>query len=325
MPLYSSEDYYEQHWDKVERYPLATDCVSSGYERLIHDEPTWRLLQKVFYEQTTAKYSYHHRLHARHKHLWHSGIDDELVTVEDDEERGRSIYAIKDIPKGTKVWYDGEKHVINNGYWYDIRELKSFLERIPHDLQCDILLWAYAFSSTGKTLVECNLDEASFFNHGERPELVNISRFSRAIRDISKGEELLMDYSSFIAMGEDALPWWDDIRQQAWSTNTATITSEEEGNDVSTAYCQRSDDECILGGYVKYGAPNPSSRRGAREKLNNKTEAKIFVDASMLQGDSSRNTINFLHVAWTGLASLFLAVRVTRNFRVSYNRRPTRR
>lgn len=323
MPLYSSDDYYEQHWDKVERYPLATDCASSGYERLIHDEPTWRLLQKIFYEQTTAKYSYHHRLHARHKHIWHSGIHDDYVTVENDEERGRSIYAIKDIPKGTKVWYDDEKHRINNGYWYNPRQLKSFLERIPHDLQCDVLLWAYAFSSKGKTLVECNLDEASFFNHGEKPELVNISRFSRATRDISKGEELLMDYSSFIAMGGEALPWWDDLRQQAWSTNTAAMTSEDEKNDVSTAHCQRNDDYCILGGYVKYGAPNPSSITEAREKHDNETKANGFVDATILQGGSSRNKITFLGVAWAGLASLFLAVRVTRNFRISYNRRQT--
>jgi len=266
MPIYSAAEYEQKYGHKIKRHPIPTDCATSNYPRIIHPEKTWRLLQKTFYEQTYAKKSYHHRVTRRHANLWYSGIDDEYVEARDDGDgRGRGMYAIRDIPRGTQVWYSNLKWVINDGYWKTKESMVDFLTRLPHDIQCDVLLWAYAAAPMGSRnsggefkwtstssapYVECNLDEASYFNHAEKRELVNMGLQNRALRDIKKGEELLMDYRAFIATGSETLPWWDEIRNTAWQESSSSGSDNQGGDALSN-----SSSSGMMDDYVKYGAP----------------------------------------------------------------------
>jgi len=314
MPVYSAEEYNRQHGHKLPKHPLPTDCATSNYPRLLHGGKTWKFLQNVFHEQSYAKKSYHHRIHARHRHQGYSGVEDDYIEARDDGDgRGRGMYAIRDIPRGTKTWYFGIGWMTNDGEWSTRESMLGFLERLPHDLQCDVLLWAYAVQPSrkkssgkkGERFVECNLDEASFFNHGERPDLVNIEH-NRASRDIEEGEELLMDYGSFIALGEEALPWWDEIRNTAWkegevtASTPITVTDGSNGTISGPTASTKGDalagvDDC-MNGYVNYGKPKPISAG--------------FVDATPIGSTPAATSNGFA----TTLVSLILALVLANGF-----------
>eukprot|EP00536_Pseudo-nitzschia_multiseries_P016533 jgi/Psemu1/46495/gm1.46495_g len=335
MPIWSAKEYYEREGNNNNRaettYPLASDCATSDYPRLIHGEETWRFLQNVFYEETLARSSYHHRLLARHKHVPYSGMNKRLVEVRDDGERGRSVYAKADISSGTELWNGSRWQGVTNGYWNSTQTVNAFLKRLPHDLQCDVLLWAFANSGEGvaKGYVECNLDEASYFNHADQPELlnvVNVGENSVADRDIVKGEELLMDYSSFIAVGNESLAWWDELRGTAWrEAGDGDIVGHGEANrteleathnnrtSVNETTAATPGDTC-MNGYVKYGKPKPSAPKPAvaSTTTTSSSSSSVFVDASSLLSGSSGPTTT---TAWpTALASFVLALMSARGF-----------
>lgn len=318
MPIYSAEEYNKKYGHKVERHPLPNDCATSNYPRVIHGEETWMFLQNVFLEHTSARKSYHHRTHARNRNLWYSGLEDDYVEARDELPRGRGNYAIRDISMGTKVWYAEQVWVVNNGYWFDKESMLEFLERLPHDLQCEVLLWAYAtdtsYNPSFKTsiqtpliYVECNLDEASFFNHAERPELVNLSYDSHVTRDIKKGEELLMDYGSFIALGENSIPWYDEIRNRAWKEPEGEdLASDQDSESSSSSSSLALDAEAGIGtdsasdcmaDYVKYGVPKTA------------TLSTGVVDAQSVHGAQSPH-----NGAFSTLAGLYLAWVLSRRF-----------
>jgi len=316
MPIYSAEEFNKEYGHAVERHPLPTDCATSNYPRVLHDEKTWRFLQRVFYEQSYARSSYHHRLMGRHENLWYSGVDDYYVQAWDDVAgRGRGLYAVRDIPAGTKVWYFNEDWVVNDGFWDTKQKMTAYLERLPHDLQCDVLLWAYAAAPVRKGMqgsyVECNLDEASFINHAEHPDLVNVMVPQNiAARDIKEGEELLMDYSSFISLGEEAIPWWDEIRNTAWQETEAQDMANYDSDTDATSQANRSSSsppsvESIEGGadpmdeYVKYGAP--------KVKASTTTTGTVFVDARSID-DTRVSSCGYFPAS----VSFFLALVVAR-------------
>eukprot|EP00531_Pseudo-nitzschia_arenysensis_P002277 CAMPEP_0116126388 /NCGR_PEP_ID=MMETSP0329-20121206/6307_1 /TAXON_ID=697910 /ORGANISM="Pseudo-nitzschia arenysensis, Strain B593" /LENGTH=309 /DNA_ID=CAMNT_0003620471 /DNA_START=32 /DNA_END=961 /DNA_ORIENTATION=- len=297
MPIYTAEDYHKRYGDSKEKHPLPTDCESSNYPRLIHGEETWKFLQKVFYERGYARRSYHHKILHRRDQAWYSGIDDNYVEARNDEDgRGRGLYAKTDIPKGTKLWFDSLDWVANDGSWDSKEKMMDFLGHLPHDLQCDVTLWAYATTLRRKNrgdkqIVACNLDEASYFNHAEQPEMVNIiSQSSSAMRDIEKGEELLMDYGSFISLGNESLTWWNEIRSTAWqeavsSTNSSSSFDSTPSNDA-------------MDGYVKYGAP-----KVVQTKM---TGGTVFADAYTIHGAQATSYDLFSTLAGASLALVLI-------------------
>ena len=323
MPIYSAEQYENKHGHKRKTYPLPTDCATSNYPRLIHNEETWAFLQSVFHDEGYSSKSYHHRMTERYKNVWYSGIDTDYVAAQDNNDgRGRGVYAVRDIPKGTKIWYDKLTWVMNDGYWDSKEKMTNFLQRLPHDLQCDVTLWAYATSYTKKNnetkkIVECNLDEASYFNHGERAELVNFDALtSLTTRDIFMGEELLMDYSTFISFGKDSIPWWDEIRNTAWKASEykEIETDTKDSNGVSQTNDSGTDGssswkDAIADDYVKYGAPNSMS--------SSTTTSSLHVEAYSTHGTYATNDcfgsllagLSMVYVLTRGLAMMRLRSR----------------
>ena len=123
-----------------------------------------------------------------------------------DPVRGRGVFVTKNIEKGTRVY------VAKQTVEFEKREqLVTFLEALPWEYQCDVLLWAYPVEE-GEAWVD--LDAGSFINHADTEEEINMSKDGFATRDIRKGEALLMNYSEFITYGY--VPWFDEIRSAAW-------------------------------------------------------------------------------------------------------------
>jgi hypothetical protein len=287
MPIYNVDEYndVQQKLKTLQHvHPLPTDCGTSNYPRLIHNETTWKLLQNIYHENNGGgKKSYHHRIHARHRYLFtYSGLyPRNSIEVHNDVNidtggagRGRTLKASKDIPKDTTVWlsvhssssndYDedvesersyynsfGQGGQANRAYFCSLEEITSFLQRLPsYNIQCDILLWAYA-TKLQRGCVECELDEASYFNHGEHPHLVNINSDCRTARDIQKGEELLMNYNEFIA--HKSLDWWDELRSTAWKEEERTNDDDDDDNDNGTVGGD------AMNEYVRYGKPKSTT------------------------------------------------------------------
>ena len=215
---------------------IPTDCATSNYPRLIPTAETWRFLQlsyqKIVRQNLKQKQETHDQQHKdRHgvrryhsRRLLHSDNQrynkeshtDIATAYESGMEiymevkegpRGRGVFVTEEaVAKGTQVWAPGPNTYATFNH---PEEFLDFMELLPHDLQCDVLLWTY--SQGHKVHVE--LSEGSFINHADEPELVNIDINCYALREIAVGEELLMDYSEFI----EKLDWCDDVRAYAWA------------------------------------------------------------------------------------------------------------
>mmetsp|Transcript_919 Transcript_919/g.1942 ORF Transcript_919/g.1942 Transcript_919/m.1942 type:complete len:275 (-) Transcript_919:674-1498(-) len=186
---------------------LPLDCATSGYHRAIHDATTWRFLQETYLDSVDERNARGYR--ARRRQIpSYSGFN-VAVEVRDDGHRGRSVYAMEPIARGTTVW--DSTHLVR---FTSPIEMRAFLGRLDHDLQCDALLWAYVEKDFG--YVSLALDPASFVNHGESEDVINLDADCNALRDIEVGEELLENYTHFIGFEEDDNMWFNRIRGVAW-------------------------------------------------------------------------------------------------------------
>lgn len=131
---------------KFTTHRLATDCTASNYPRKIPTEKDWQFLQDAYHNSQTRNYP-----SPRNRPRRKRGF---LVPFEirDDGPRGRSVYATKFIPKGRKI-YEGFVVKVEKQ-----SDFINFLRLLPHDLQCDTLLWAFAGNRDTAYLV---LDEGA--------------------------------------------------------------------------------------------------------------------------------------------------------------------
>mmetsp|Transcript_22347 Transcript_22347/g.54126 ORF Transcript_22347/g.54126 Transcript_22347/m.54126 type:complete len:296 (-) Transcript_22347:346-1233(-) len=210
------------------RYELATDCAASDYPRRVHGRETWRFLQDAYAQWYAASKGRRDRRPRGAPH----GFDVEFE-VRDDGPRGRSVYAAADIPEGTRV-YRGDHMVI----FRSPTELVSFLKLLPHDLQCDVLLWAF---SGFDGHVYLDMDEGSYINHGEMEDIITLDYNADTTREVRKGEEFLQDYGEYVAPLRSK--WFNIIRGRAW----------KEG-----------DGESNVGDYISTGAPEKQMHSSGR-------------------------------------------------------------
>ena len=184
------------------KYPVF-GCVESNYPRRIYKAGDWKVFRKA----------YNDLLHTMGNPPYRSnkiGFDIDYE-VREHPTRGRSIYALQDIPKDTKIWQSHRQEIS----FARPRELVTFLNFLPSmDLRCEVMLWAYVF----RQKVYVAMDDGNFFNHGNSDHEINVDKHSFASRDIHAGEELLMNYTEFIEY--NSLPWFDDLRSHAWRDPT---------------------------------------------------------------------------------------------------------
>jgi hypothetical protein len=282
---------------------IASDCATSNYPRVIHTAQTWAFMQ-LSYKKIIDGNSLGRRLNAAFRQRrsllgmdsgdngedldgtnniiqYDSGIDiDYEVKV---GPRGRGVFvAMNPVPKGKQVWKAASKY--SYATFRKPEDMIDFLELLPHDWQCDILLWAYP---NGKK-ARIDLNEGSYINHADEPRLVNLDDNCYAVRDIAVGEELLMDYSQFI----EKLEWFDDLRAYAWNDHSSkkSLGDKEGGNDI--------------GYYTKVGAPQNSGRIGdiGRNASASGITLGTFGEISVILDGNDDTTISYIQLSMFALS-----------------------
>ena len=172
-------------------------------DRPIHNESTWMMLRGV-YQGVVGPHV--------------SSIAQPLSTtngffvdyqVKHSPGRGRGVFAAQDIHKGQLVYTETmQKATFSTGHNY-----RRFLQSLPPDLACDVMEWAYVQQVDQGLIICVDLDEGALLNDGRKQEtnigcdpeaaaklnghVCGVSDF--ALRDIQKGEELLVAYDDFDA------------------------------------------------------------------------------------------------------------------------------
>jgi hypothetical protein len=111
------------------------------------------------------------------------------TTLKESPIAGIGLFAAEDIGKGTRVWGFEPK--------MDILYTREDIESLPPTGRTQIMNYAYLDKERNKYLL-CG-DDARFFNHSDNPNCdetaENDSTFAK--RDISRGEELTINYKEF--------------------------------------------------------------------------------------------------------------------------------
>lgn len=131
---------------------------------------------------------------------------------------GRGVFAKEPIRRGQLIWKS-----VNTAEFVRAQDYRDFLRKLPQNLACDVLIWAYVRMLSRKqqrTFKVCaDLDEGSFVNHSNKPYKANmelgVGRLLRddedfeitwygcdlefyANRDIQAGEEIRANYDDFV-------------------------------------------------------------------------------------------------------------------------------
>ena len=181
---------------KVDNEIIVSSC--SKAKQRIPNRETWMLLRRAYCEAIGDE--------EWDPEEWEEEGMKVPNEIRMDPVRGRGVFVTENIEKGARVYV--AKQTVD----FEQREqLVTFLEALPWEYQCDVLLWAYPVEE-GEAWVD--LDAGSFINHADIEEDINMSKDGYATRDIRKGEAILMNYSEFISY--NSVPWFDEIRSAAW-------------------------------------------------------------------------------------------------------------
>ena len=125
--------------------------------------------------------------------------------------KGRGVFATRDIAEGTVVWFFAQHAVFQ-----DETTFVRFLSRLADErLVCDILLWSYVEVLEGERCAVVELDKGSFLNDGgDSSNLVEpIDGIQIAGRDIKAGEELTFQYSEILY--DHDLKWYRNLKHRS--------------------------------------------------------------------------------------------------------------
>ena len=112
---------------------------------------------------------------------------------------GIGVFAIRDIPKGTKDIFSKE-----SGEWIKVN--RSEVDALP-DHSKDLVETHCLFDEDHYYLPDYGfkkLDIVIFLNHADQPNIISVNDgvYFEAIRDIACGEELLIDYGTIVDSDE---------------------------------------------------------------------------------------------------------------------------
>ena len=112
---------------------------------------------------------------------------------------GIGVFAIRDIPKGTK-------NIFSEGFGEWIKISKSEVEALPRHSK-DLIENHCLFDDTDYYVPEYGfklLDLVIYLNHSDQPNVISLNEGAhfQAIRDIKEGEELLVDYGTIVESTE---------------------------------------------------------------------------------------------------------------------------
>jgi hypothetical protein len=126
--------------------------------------------------------------------------------------KGRGLFAAEDIPRGQFIWSSKQ-----TASFYSGEDFKGFLDLLELDEACDVLQWSYVDANPGgadedATQISTDLDNGTLVNHGDEADAGCLPEWEArhpggcienvyALRDIKKGEEILVDYGEFAIAG----------------------------------------------------------------------------------------------------------------------------
>ena len=121
--------------------------------------------------------------------------------------KGRGLFASRDIMKGELV--DGVEGGTKSDMKFTTEEaMQRYLMALPEPMACDVMEWTYTadLGMGEKPVILCASDISSLMNTVRGNDQANVmpkdsssSTLLFAVRDIKKGEEILMDYEVFPA------------------------------------------------------------------------------------------------------------------------------
>jgi hypothetical protein len=200
---------------KEEIAPVGTivdSCTSPVYRPVIHGIELWNTILPDAYTKYLKEWKNENISLTKHS----EGGVVVPFEVRDDPNKGRGLYATKDIKRGTRVWTPEHFHYIDGEEDY-----LAFLKYLPHNLQCEIILWTYPLAGT-TTEVAITLDEGAYMNDGgPGSSRNNLDSETYAKYDIKAGDELLQDYSLYIYLDHEIV-WFDDLRERAFGSYNYT-------------------------------------------------------------------------------------------------------
>lgn len=118
------------------------------------------------------------------------------------DSRGRGVFASRDIKKGELVHDGDDSH--SDVTFPDGMSFRRLVFNVSRTVSCDILMWAWTqkLEKNGNLHIIVSPNVSILMNSGYgRPGNTlppdDISRKMRAMRDIEKGEEIIMNYSMY--------------------------------------------------------------------------------------------------------------------------------
>ena len=112
---------------------------------------------------------------------------------------GIGVFAIRDIPKGTK-------NIFSEGFGEWIKISKLEVDALPKHAK-DLIENHCLFDDADYYVPEYGfklLDLVIYLNHSDQPNIISLNEgaYFQAIRDIKEGEELLVDYGTIVESTE---------------------------------------------------------------------------------------------------------------------------
>jgi hypothetical protein len=129
--------------EKVTLYNIVEDCTSPVHIPVIHEVEVWNNVLPNAY----TKYMDEWKNKFVNLRDYSEGGMVVPFEVRDDPNKGRGLYAKSNIKNGTKVWTPAHFHYFNGK-----EDFLAFLMYLPHNLQCDIILWTYPVADTSNKL-----------------------------------------------------------------------------------------------------------------------------------------------------------------------------
>jgi SET domain-containing protein len=120
---------------------------------------------------------------------------DTYVMIQPSKVHGIGVFAIRDIPKGTK-------DLFSKGFGDWIKVSKEEVEQMPKHSK-DLIENHCLFDEDHYYVPEYGfkmVDLVIYLNHSETPNVISVNEgeYFEAIRDIKEGEELFVDYGTIV-------------------------------------------------------------------------------------------------------------------------------
>jgi hypothetical protein len=219
-----SEDFewwQEDDWDLSTIYSHLDCSTIFESERPIYSLEMWMTMRRT----------YHDLLGDNPGELSEEDGFSVAVEAKQSTDKGRSIYAAQDIQQGVHIWTEARQlATFDSGTIY-----KRFLASLPKDMACDVMIWSYIQFVEVVDVVELDVRKAPricvdleigvLVNTVSSPEdtidagywlpewkdshpsMVGAQNLY-ALRDIKKGEEILMDYDSGVMCDDVGWSWF---------------------------------------------------------------------------------------------------------------------